>query len=142
MANEEAGPSHSLTGVWNGFYGYITIEGMPDTAFTAVVIDSGGALSCTIHEDALFGGQVIPAEATMTGGRHGAEVSFIKSYVGSLRRMEKIAYEGTLNATGDQIQGQWQITLPSEMVRGRFVMTRNRPRAKAESVGVAELEKV
>jgi hypothetical protein len=141
LPNDDSGHYQSLTGVWSGYYGYITLHGMPYNAFTAMLIDSGGSLSGTIHEDMQWDGRIFPAEATMKGHRYGAEVSFVKSYEGALSQMHKIAYEGVLNAAGDQFQGQWRILTTWGVELGRFVMTRNRPKAKAKSAGVTELEK-
>jgi hypothetical protein len=105
VPDETSSSSSSLTGVWNGRYSYITLAGMPDNDFTAVIIDSGGFLSGTIYEAfRLPRGGIVDATATMNGHHRSNQVSFVKTYDGALGAYS-IAYEGALSTDANEIQG-------------------------------------
>ena len=86
MPSETSPQSGALTGVWNGSYGYDNILGVPDNAFVAILIESGGSLSGTTHETlGLPDGSVHDANATLRGDHQGDEVDFVKTYGDALR---------------------------------------------------------
>jgi hypothetical protein len=126
LPNETSPQSGTLTGVWNGSYGYDNILGVPDNAFVAILIEFGGSLSGTIHETlGLADGSVHDANATLRGDHQGDEVDFVKTYGDALSWLASIIYVGTLSADANVIEGHWHIPSEEGPIVGRFVMTRN-----------------
>ena len=142
MSKGSSAQSGGLTGIWNGSYGYDNIADMPDNAFVAILIESGGSLSGTVHEALrLTDGSVHDANATLRGERQGEEVDFVKTYGDMLSWMSSIAYVGTLSPDGNLIDGHWHILSKHGTFVGRFVMTRNlRPeQAKATTAKTVKI---
>ncbi len=125
----------SLTGVWHGQYGYPDRAKLPETPFTAVVLDSGGYLSGTIHET-LYGWRGSrEANAAITGSVSGDAVSFVKSYDGTNGVKHTVHYEGHLSGARDEIEGRWHIQGDWS---GRFLMIRRRGQTTAAKVEAFE----
>jgi hypothetical protein len=118
--------SASLTGVWDGQYCYPRL--LPPNAFTAVIFETGGAISGAVHEVAATGktkGQTVTA--AIDGTHAGGAVSFTKTYdLEGQRRARPVLYDGQVNAEATHIAGRW--TIPG-VWSGTFVMTRS-PRAE------------
>jgi hypothetical protein len=119
--------ARNLTGVWQGLYSYPNGESV---SFVATLIDSGGALSCSIHEPCArrvsAGGTLY---ATLAGSRAGSAVEFRKTYDGKVPRYHVVDYAGTLNADATEVEGRWIIR---GVWSGKFLMIR--PERKEESV--------
>jgi hypothetical protein len=114
------GDARSLTGIWNGLYTY------PDgrsTSFVATLIEAGGALSGTTHEQStLPSSPSATLFANLTGARRGCAVTFTKTYdAHDLMHRSPILYEGTLNADATEIEGRWTIV---SVWSGKFLMIR------------------
>jgi hypothetical protein len=134
MGESRSQRNRSLTGVWQGIYGYPPGT-HPPVGFTATLIEAGGLLSGSVHEPCTTGGN--PNETlffSLSGSRKGAAVNFIKTYHGSNPYYSRILYDGTVNDDATEIEGPWSI--PGNW-SGRFLMTRSgdQPRAAAESEG-------
>jgi hypothetical protein len=122
----------SLTGVWDGLYNWP--DSRPRTPFTAVLIDTGGALSGSVHEVSLSG----PLEgreltAMISGARSGSSVRFTKTYDAKPVRLRPVIYDGQVNADLTEIEGLW--TIPG-LWSGMFLMIR--PRRTAETAKAGE----
>ncbi|MCC6920603.1 MAG: hypothetical protein IT548_15505 [Alphaproteobacteria bacterium] len=130
--------SERLTGVWDGLYRYPAGIRTPESTFTAVLFDGGGALSGTIHETMKLGAHDIPASAFLEGRVAGRTVTFLKTYDGSGGQSHSVSYDGTLGDNGDEIEGEWRIHADFGVMTGRFVMIRARRHAKAKRTRVAE----
>lgn len=128
----------NLTGVWDGLYRYPAGIRTPESAFTAVMFDSGGSLSGTIHETMKLGTHDIPASAFLEGRIEGASVTFLKTYDGTGGQSHSVSYDGTLGADGNEIEGQWRIHADFGVMTGRFLMIRTRRSAKAKRARKAE----
>jgi len=120
----------SLTGVWDGIYRYPAGIRTPESAFTAVLFDSGGALSGTIHETMKLGTHDIGASAFLEGRAEGSAVIFLKTYDGTGGQSHSVSYDGTLGADGNEIEGSWRIHADFGVMTGRFLMIRAQRRAK------------
>jgi hypothetical protein len=123
----------NLTGVWDGLYSY------PDTQtpvpFVATLLDSGGFLGGTAHEQGPGRGSALLL-STLSGHRAGHVVAFRKTYaLGSGPEYDTVDYSGAANADGTLIEGDW--TIPGHL-SGRFVMTRPRREELAVARKVAE----
>ena len=120
MTGRFRGDERNLTGVWNGLYTY------PDgrsTAFVATLIESGGSLTGTTHEQSTLGKSPdATLFASLAGSRHDSAVNFTKTYdrPDELHR-SPIAYEGALNGEGSEIEGRWTI---ARVWSGKFLMIR------------------
>jgi hypothetical protein len=123
--------SRSLTGVWQGIYSYLA-GGMPTVAFTATLIEAGGMLNGSVHEACMRNGDTVLF--SVNGSRHGAAVSFVKTYQGTDRRYGTIVYDGSVNGDATEIEGRW--TIPGDW-SGRFLMTRSgdQPHAAVANAG-------
>ncbi|HEU0221436.1 MAG TPA: hypothetical protein VFR34_04380 [Paracoccaceae bacterium] len=112
----------SLTGLWAGVYAYP--NGLaPPVAFTAWLLEHGGALSGHTSEPNSFGGvRALTLIADLAGGRSAAAVSFTKTYRGLVA--DRIRYSGALSADMARIEGRWTIAGPTTM-QGSFVMIRS-----------------
>lgn len=121
--NDES--SESLTGVWHGQYTY-PLGMMPPTMFVATLIDSGSSVSGTTHETTREG----PKAAVLDGACDGSVVRFVKTYAPASEEFQDVIYNGTLNGDRTEIEGEW--TVPG-VWQGKFMMIRNRGKAKAAS---------
>ena len=138
MPNDLPSRQTTLTGVWHGAYSYVTLPWMPDNDFVAVLIDSGGVLSGTVHEAMRNStGTVADTEAAIQGDRQGTQVSFIKSYSGHLAG-HRVFYDGVWDIAADEIQGEWRIPVGMDAECGRFVMRRRRAKAKLQETLISE----
>ena len=125
----------SLTGVWQGLYTYSDGRSV---SFVATLIESGQALSGTIHEPRTFGlGTGETLYATLVGGRSGNMVSFVKTYQNAGMRDHSVDYEGSLNGERTEIEGRWDI---SGVYSGKFLMIR--PARTATTVAQKKSEPV
>jgi hypothetical protein len=130
--------SAPLTGVWDGLYRYPAGIRTPESVFTAVLFDSGGTLSGTIHETMKLGSHEIPASAFLEGRVAGEAVTFLKTYDGTGGQSHSVSYDGTLGAGGNEIEGEWRIHADFGVMTGRFLMIRARGTAKAKRTRKAE----
>lgn len=122
----------SLTGVWHGLYTYSTEPEMPESHFVCTLLDSGGLLSGTIHEDMQQYRQgAIKANAMIQGKCVGTDVNFLKVYDGTGGQSHSVFYTGVLNAETDEIDGNWHIQHWQGIFSGRFLMIRKRGRGEA-----------
>lgn len=117
--------TRSLTGVWDGQYTYR--GGVSATAFTVTLLDIGGSLSGSTHEQMPRFGFLT---ATLNGERKGSGVAFRKVYDAVDDDLRPIDYEGSVNAEATEIEGSWRIP---GWTHGRFLMIRaERKAASAE----------
>lgn len=123
MADSGEG-SESLTGVWHGLYSY-PVAWMPPAHFTATMIDSGGALHGTTHEETAQGAM----QAVVEGALEGGVVRFVKVYSPASEDFQDVIYSGTLSADRTEIEGEW--TVPG-VWSGTFLMIRTRGKAQAQ----------
>ncbi len=81
---------------------------------------------CTITSETLF--------FSLSGGRRGSAVDFVKTYHGTSPHYGTIIYDGTVNGDATEIEGRW--TIPGNW-SGRFLMIRSGdpPAAAVESEG-------
>ena len=120
----------NLTGVWEGLFNWPIRR--PPTPFTAVLIDTGGVLSGSVHEIAqggAFDGHELTA--MLSGARSGASVRFTKAYERGPARFAPVAYDGALNADATEIDGTWTI---KGRMSGRFLMIRSKRPEEAVEV--------
>ncbi len=120
----------NLTGVWEGLFSWPIRR--PPTSFTAVLIDTGGTLSGTVHEIAQ-GGPFDGHELTalLSGVRSDGSVRFTKTYEAGPTRFLPVAYDGSLNAEATEIDGTWKI---KGGMSGPFLMMRSpRPSEAVET---------
>jgi hypothetical protein len=121
------GSKRDLTGVWHGIYTYTTQPHIPESHFLCVLIESGGRLSGTIHEEMNhFRGGATQENATVEGSHSAGAVSFNKTYDGSGKKTHSVSYSGHFDAIQDEIEGTWKIGGSSRSFTGRFLMTRRR----------------
>ena len=122
MAQDE-----NLTGVWEGLFNWPIRR--PPTPFTAVLIDTGGTLSGSVHEVAQ-GGPFDGRELTamIAGRRSGGSLRFTKSYEPGVARFAPVTYDGALNAEATEIDGTWTI---KGRMSGPFLMMRSRRPSEA-----------
>ncbi|MCA0425159.1 MAG: hypothetical protein LCH61_17890 [Proteobacteria bacterium] len=116
--------SQSLTGVWHGLYSY-PVAWMPPAHFTATMIDSGGVLSGTTHEETGRG----VMRALVEGSLEGGVVRFVKVYSPASEEFQDVIYTGTLSADRTEIEGEW--TVP-DVWSGTFLMIRTRGKAQVQ----------
>jgi hypothetical protein len=77
---------------------------MPESHFVAVLIDSGGFLSGTIHETLRHvNGSATEANAMVEGSCDGGSVTFVKAYDGTGGLSHSLNYAGTLNEDRSEI---------------------------------------
>jgi hypothetical protein len=127
----------TLTGVWDGLYSY-SRTGQPESPFTAILFDSTGTLSGTIHETMKFrGGQQIAAGAFVDGTVSGNRIVFTKTYDGANGQSHTVAYDGTLSGDRGEIDGTWTIRSAFGPVTGRFLMIRARRAAETVKKRIA-----
>jgi hypothetical protein len=134
MAEPCGGSNPNLTGVWNGLFSYP--RGYRPTSFVAILVDSGGSFTGTIHEPcttrSVPGGMLY---ATLHGRRAGAVVAFKKTYDGTGNWTHSVEYEGGLNSDWTEIEGRWRI--PGSW-SGKFLMLRAGSLAESVERRVAE----
>lgn len=119
--------SLSLTGVWHGLYTYPSHPGMPESHFVCVLVDTGGTLSETIHEDMQqYRQPSVKANASVDGHYSGTTVAFVKTYDGTSGKSHSVQYVGVLSGARDEIEGDWHIQSPRGWFSGRFLMIRRR----------------
>ncbi|MEI8146876.1 MAG: hypothetical protein WCH83_15585 [Alphaproteobacteria bacterium] len=119
-------PEKSLTGLWHGVYSYPR-ETHP-VYFTATLIQSGTHLSGSSHEaEQALDGAPLTLYAMLDGTRAGTDVRFTKTYDGSGGWDHAVAYEGRLDDTATEIDGEWVIRPQGEKpgLSGRFLMIRS-----------------
>jgi hypothetical protein len=134
MSDQVRGGERNLTGVWNGLYTYPNGR---STAFVATLIDSGGSLTGTTHEQStLPGSGGATLFASLSGSRRDSSVAFTKTYdrPGDFHR-SPIQYEGALNGEGTEIEGRWTIV---KVWSGKFLMIRSPGQAAKAERGVFE----
>jgi hypothetical protein len=131
---EHARASENLTGVWHGLYTY---PGGQPVSFVATLIETGSALSGTVHEPRVFGkGADATLYATLHGSRNGNAVTFVKTYDGAGAPYDRaVSYDGTLSADATEIEGRWRI--PGNW-SGKFLMIRSAGRQEEVSRTVFE----
>ena len=113
-----------LSGRWMGRYDYNS-RALPAVAFEVDLVDADGDLSGIITEPNGFrGDRGAVLRARLIGGRDGAEVRFVKYYVG-FDQDDDPHYAGTVNAALTRIEGTWHFPTVGG-AGGRFVMTRER----------------
>ena len=119
--------AEDLSGRWQGIFNY------PDdaaaTSFSAKLTDAGGQLSGRIIEPNLFSPSLASIEAIIDGGREGTAVRFTKFYDDPAGNYDAVLYTGTLDVTGGEIAGRWDIPC---VWSGTFIMVRDLPRALVE----------
>ncbi len=127
-----AEPSSDLTGVWQGRYAY-PLLGL-DVPFTATLLDFGGTISGTTHEEDALG--VVPQTlfASLSGRRTGEAVRFLKRYENAPETYGTVLYEGELRDDGHEIAGRWSVAGWT----GAFLMVRPRRRTQQETRRQAE----
>ena len=111
-----------LTGRWQGMFNYP--KGAETTAFSAELIDTAGLLSGRIAEPDLFSRSMASIEAVIDGQRKGSAVRFTKFYDDPTGNYDAVLYTGTLDGTGGEITGRWDI--PGAW-SGTFIMVRDMP---------------
>jgi len=108
-----------VTGYWDGIFNYPRT--MPPNAFTADLReDHGRIVGETCEPSDSPHDQASELHALIEGMRSGADVTFTKFY-DSTRRLDPIAYRGTLSADATEINGTWSI--PGNW-SGTFIMVR------------------
>ena len=128
----------TLTGVWNGLYSYANAV-QPESSFTAVLFDTAGQLSGTIHETMMLtGGRATPASAFVEGAAIGTQVTFSKTYDGTNGQTHTVTYEGQLSGDAGEIEGTWQVRTAWGLLTGRFLMIRARRAAQGAEHTIAE----
>lgn len=111
----------SLTGIWHGIYSYPRDQA--PVSFVATLIETGRAVSGTVHEPCVVGGA--PNEtllATLDGSRRDGVVTFIKTYDGANPLYGTVGYEGRLSGDQSEIEGRWSIP---GVWSGKFLMIRS-----------------
>lgn len=114
--------SQDLTGIWQGLYSYGGVG--HEVGFTATVLEAAGAVYGTTHEhDPRLSADNL--DASLSGNRAGARVSFTKTYEANGEEFQPIAYEGVVSGDGTEVEGTWSIPNGGAL-SGRFLMSRPR----------------
>ena len=128
----------TLTGVWNGLYSYSNAV-QPESPFTAVLFDTAGRLSGTIHETMMLtGGRSTEASAFVDGTASATHVAFSKTYDGTNGQTHTVTYDGRLSGDAGEIEGTWQVRTTWGLLTGRFLMIRARRAAQGAEHTIAE----
>ena len=128
----------TLSGVWNGLYSYSNAA-QPESNFTAVLFDTAGQLSGTIHETMMLtGGRSTEASAFVDGTASATHVVFQKTYDGTNGQTHTVSYDGTLSADAGEIDGTWQVRTAWGLLTGRFLMIRARRAGQSSETRIAE----
>lgn len=124
----------NLTGRWTGAYRYDGMD-LPETSFTAVIEDGGGAFRGQTEEE-----NGPPAQ--IRGTREGAVVSFSKRYSSNPngRFADRVVYGGVLSDDGLRVDGSWVIHTDMPLT-GDFFMERERS-AKEKAKETAKSETI
>lgn len=131
--------SLSLTGVWHGLYTYPSHPHMPESHFVCVLIDVGGALSGTIHEDMQqYRQPSVKANASVDGHHSGTTVAFVKTYDGTGGQSHSVQYIGLVSGERDEIEGDWHVQNWLGRFSGRFLMIRKRGQGEAAETEAVE----
>lgn len=110
--------AHDLSGQWTGLFSYPRL--LPPTHFEAVLRDHGGAIAGETSEPDLTNpGQTL--HAVIDGDRAGSDVRFTKIYDDLRRATDVVHYRGTIEPSGDEIEGTWEI---AGVWSGTFLMIR------------------
>jgi hypothetical protein len=120
-----SGDGRDVSGVWYGRWNSNDPFIYPNS-FIAVLEESGGAVDGTVSEPDPEGSE--PLRATVSGGRAGAQIHWIKQYAGG-RLSHAVYYAGTVNEDATEISGGWRL----EHWSGSFAMRR-------EKFSIEELE--
>ncbi|MFZ3580588.1 hypothetical protein ACOI1H_00265 [Loktanella sp. DJP18] len=113
-----------LSGRWIGRYDYAS-RVLPAVAFEVELVEDRGDLAGMITEPNGFrSDRGATLRARLIGGRDGAEVRFVKYYVG-FDQDDDPHYAGRVNDALSRIEGLWHFPTVGG-AGGRFVMTRER----------------
>lgn len=118
----------NLTGVWNGLFKQTDLG--QHVSFTATLIEAGHSITGSTHEPCIM--PECPRKthyATLSGGRQGSAVSFVKTYDPPGFGYSRVTYDGTLNGDATEIAGQWSIRYLAFSFSGEFLMIRAGRRA-------------
>jgi hypothetical protein len=120
-----------LSGRWIGIFNYPT--GLPPGRFDAELRDGGGPITgITSEKSERTGGSLT---AIIDGTRSRTAVVFTKRYDDFEEMPHVVHYSGTVDASGDEIDGQWKI--PGSW-SGTFLMVRESKTEAAEERTVDE----
>ena len=129
----------NLTGVWHGLYTYPDHPHLPESHYVCVMLDHGGHLSGSIHENMYhYRGPSTEERADLTGVREASGIRFLKSYNGHGTQNHSVFYEGALNEAHDEIEGSWTVYGRHGSFSGRFLMIRKRAPGVSRTVEVFE----
>jgi hypothetical protein len=120
-----SGDGRDVSGVWYGRWSSNDPFIYPNS-FIAVLEEVAGAVDGSISETDPEGPE--PLRATVSGGRSGAQIHWIKQYDGG-RLTHAVYYAGTVNEDATEISGGWRI----DQWSGSFAMRR-------EKFSIEELE--
>lgn len=120
-----SGNPRDVTGVWYGRWSSNDPFVYPNS-FIAVLEELAGAIDGSVSETDPEGPE--PLRATVSGGRSGAQIHWIKQY-DSGRLSHAVYYAGTVNHDATEISGGWRL----EQWSGSFAMRR-------EKFSIEELE--
>ena len=113
-----SGDGRDVSGVWYGRWSSDDPMVYPNS-FIAVLDEIGGAVDGTVSETDPEG--AAPLRATISGGRSGAQIHWIKQY-DSGRLSHAVYYAGTVNEDATEISGGWRL----EHWSGSFAMRREK----------------
>lgn len=114
-----------LSGRWIGMFNYPT--GLPPGRFDAELRDGGGPITGITTETSERTGGLLTA--IVDGTRTGTAVVFTKRYDDFEEMPHIVQYSGSVDASGDEIDGQWKI--PGSW-SGTFLMVRESKSEVAE----------
>lgn len=122
-----------VTGVWDGIFSYP--RAMPPNHFVAELREEQGRIVGETREPSDSPqDETSELDAFIEGTRSGTDIVFTKFY-DSKRRLQPIAYHGTLRADGTEISGRWTVRNDWS---GTFLMMRRANQAAAETRAIAE----
>jgi hypothetical protein len=123
-----------LSGVWKGIFQYP--RALPPGHFDAELRDRLGAI---LGETFEFGDtrhdKGASLHAFIEGHRNGSAISFVKRYDAVTRSNTPVFYAGTVDDSGDEISGTWDI--PGQW-SGTFLMIRSKPTAAMIEASITE----
>jgi len=119
-----SGDPRDVSGVWYGRWSSDDPLVYPN-GFIAVLEEVAGSVDGSVSETNPEGPE--PLHATVSGGRSGAQIHWIKQYEG--RWCHAVYYAGTVNHDATEISGGWRL----EQWSGSFAMRR-------EKFSIEELE--
>lgn len=112
------GDGRDVSGVWFGRWSSEDPFIHPNS-FIAVLEEMGGAVDGSVSETDPEGSEHL--RATISGGRSGAQIHWIKRYDGG-RLSHAVYYAGTVNEDATEISGGWRL----EHWSGGFAMRREK----------------